>query len=242
MSGLPASLRFGQAPASSRAAPAGRQQPAGARSAAGGAAASKVRSASPLPHAGPSTWLTHAVPDCSLQADAAWQAECERVAAQLVIAVPAGGPSLASTWRPQLERALASLASLQATRTAARDEVQASAAQLAADAEALAATEAAAGAALAGLREQHKAALAQVATLQQEAASRQEYVGQLQEELAFLNKVRRWAHHCRRVGLAAWLRCSAPCACWPPPTLHTLPPMSRSWRSGSARWRSRATA
>ena len=111
------------------------------------------------------------------------------MASQLVIAVPAPDPTAASNWRLQLERARSSLAGLQAAAPAAREEVEGAAERLAADAAALEASEAAAGAELGGLREQHRAALAAVATLQQEWDSRREYVGQLEAELVFLNKV-----------------------------------------------------
>lgn len=122
-------------------------------------------------------------------AAAAWRTECERAAAQLVITAPPGAPD--AGWRPQLERALDALGSLQAAAPGARAAVDASAARLDEGAEAAAAAEAAAEAALADLRAEHRAALAAVASLRGEAEARREYVAQLQQELAFLQGVSR---------------------------------------------------
>lgn len=125
-------------------------------------------------------------------ANAAWRAECARAAAQLVISVPTDtGASTAApaSWRPQLDHALAALGSLQAAALGVRAAVEGSASQLAARAERLAMAKEAADAQLAGLQAAHRAALAAVATLREEAEGRREYVAQLEQELAFLNKV-----------------------------------------------------
>lgn len=118
--------------------------------------------------------------------EAAWQAECERVASKLVITAPADS---GGAWRPQLDRALASLASLQAAAPVAMAAVERVEQELASSTEALAAAEDAADDELADLRAEHKAAMAAVAVLQQEQGARQEYVASLEQELQFLNKV-----------------------------------------------------
>lgn len=118
--------------------------------------------------------------------EAAWEAECERVASKLVITAPA---DTGAAWRPQLDRALASLASLQAAAPEALDAVEGATRELASSSEALAAAEEAAEAELADLREEHREATAAVAVLRQEQAGRQEYVASLEQELQFLNKV-----------------------------------------------------
>ena len=292
MSGLPASLRFGppvaRAPGAAAAAAAwAAPPPAGA----GGRRKEEVGRCCCIFWAftTPGRCVHHglASPPPALQTPqdvaAAWRAECERVAPQLNIAVPADAGADSRDWRPLLERALAALASLQAAAPAAQAATAAAGARLASELDALAASEAAAGAQLTGLRVQHRAALEAVATLQREAEARREYVDQLQAELAYLNKV--WGPRERkgRRGRAGGTRRGRPdggeacpvghgqqgCAAAaglrrgacvvggspPPHTAHPAPPAHthgpaphpqslprRSWRSGSARWRSRGRA
>ena len=190
MAGLPASLRFGSSPP---------KPPAAARS--GGATGSPT-SAGGKARAQPQqvgvhmsvrqrlAWgfspLTATLLQCLQTSDAAWQAECERVASKLVITAPA---DTGAAWRPQLDRALASLASLQAAAPEALAAVEGTGQELSSGVEALAAAEEAADAELVDLRAEHKAATAAVAVLQQEQAARQEYVASLEQELQFLNKV-----------------------------------------------------
>ena len=118
---------------------------------------------------------------------AAWQAECERVKDRLVITADAGGGG--GEWRIPLERALASMGSLQATEPEARAELEGAGQALAATAEALAASDKAVSSQLSGLQAEHQAAVAAVDSLQAEQAARQEYVATLEQELQFLNKV-----------------------------------------------------
>ncbi|EFN55127.1 hypothetical protein CHLNCDRAFT_134182 [Chlorella variabilis] len=117
---------------------------------------------------------------------AAWQAECERVKDRLVITADAGGGG--GEWRIPLERALASMGSLQATEPEARAELEGAGQALAATAEALAASDKAVSSQLSGLQAEHQAAVAAVDSLQAEQAARQEYVATLEQELQFLNK------------------------------------------------------
>ncbi|KAL4858744.1 Intraflagellar transport protein 57 [Chlorella vulgaris] len=153
MSGLNASLRFGSSPPSKSRRPS-RSSVSGPSGGAGAATLPEV---------------------------AAWQAECERVKDKLVITASADLTS--SEWRPQLERALASLSNLQELAPAAQAEIEAGGAELAASAAALASSEQAAHSQLAGLRSQHKAAVMAVTTLEGEQAARQEYVATLEQEL-----------------------------------------------------------
>lgn len=161
--------------------------------------------------------------------EAAWQAECERVASKLVITAPADA---GGAWRPLLDRALASLASLQAAAPAAMAAVDGAGQELASSTEALAAAEEAADAELADLRAEHKAAVAAVAVLQQEQAAGQEYVASLEQELQFLNKVR----PCCRQPLACWrllLRLDAG-GCWSVPADKSEHAAARAAEHGSA--------
>lgn len=251
MSGLPASLRFGPpgarpagAAAAPRAAPAG----GGKRRDEVSCHSSRLVSRGSTVAAHPDGWHPSAHhPQVPQDDAAAWRAECERAAPQLTVAVPADAGADGRDWRPLLERALAALGGLQAAAPAAQAATAASANRLTSQLEALAAGEASAGAQLAGLRAEHKAAQEAVAVLQREAEARREYVGQLQAELAFLNKVGRLRGG---VEARAWLDasptpstptiryCCSESSAWPKP----MPPPTRTWRSGSASWRSRGRA
>ena len=192
MAGLPASLRFGSSPPKPSAAS---RPPGGGATGSPASAGGKAR-AQPLQVGvlgsvtGPlaSLQLLTAAPLLLFlqTSEAAWQAECERVASKLVITAPADG---GGAWRPQLDRGLASLASLQAAAPVAMAAIEGAGQELSSSTEALAAAEEAADAELADLRAEHKAAVAAVAVLQQEQAARQEYVASLEQELQFLNKV-----------------------------------------------------
>lgn len=135
------------------------------------------------------------------------------MAPQLIITLPSDAGTAPADWRPQLERARAALEALQTAGPAAQAEVAAARAGLAAGAEQLAAAEVEASAQLAPLREEHRAATAAVAVLQQEEAGRREYVAQLEGELAYLNKA--GGRGCTSTVGCRRVRCKVGCWGWP---------------------------